>query len=274
MPTTYLDDLRTRVRYQLKEATADKWQDTELNECIASAVAQLSEQEPYHLSVDTFFCGNSRLIDLAAISDYIKIERIEYKVYKSGVSGTKRTPKEFKNWKRIGNFIEIVVDSVPTEGTTVASGTATSTSAGNLVDSVAPFLSTMKYCRVVNTTDGTETYITSYTSTGQVAVADDIFVSGDAYIVYQRIPVTIFYDMTHTLTNSTKTYPPHYDNLIIDGAVAKAIMSYAIEAADKATIGDNVAPNMLALARTNLLLWQNRLDKLEDIYVEETYPTV
>ena len=64
---------------------------------------------------------------------------------------------------------------------TDSSGTATSTSAGNLVDTAATFTASLIGKYVYNTTDGTYTKITSFTSATSVGVNEDIFASGEGY---------------------------------------------------------------------------------------------
>jgi len=73
----------------------------------------------------------------------------------------------------------------------VASGTTTSTSTGKLIDSGATFtVDVSKEFIVHNTTDDTWTYIVSVDSNVQLTINDDIFVSGEDYIVYSvpRLP--------------------------------------------------------------------------------------
>lgn len=67
--------------------------------------------------------------------------------------------------------------------TTSTSGTATSTSAGNLVDAGATFTQSMVGNFVYNKTDNTYTVITALNSATSVAVQDDIFASGETYEV-------------------------------------------------------------------------------------------
>lgn len=66
-------------------------------------------------------------------------------------------------------------------------GSATSTSAGNLVDSTATFSTGRKISAgdiVLNTTDNTQTTVNSITSDTIIDVADDIFVSGETYEIF------------------------------------------------------------------------------------------
>ncbi len=67
----------------------------------------------------------------------------------------------------------------------ITTGTTDSTSAGKLIDSGAAFTTdgTVVGMAVANDTDGTTTIITAIDSATQLSVLDDIFVSGDDYIV-------------------------------------------------------------------------------------------
>lgn len=66
-----------------------------------------------------------------------------------------------------------------------ASGTATATSAGKLVDAGAGFVvaNVAKGDIVVNTTDNTVATVTAIDSATQLSVSPDIFVSGETYVI-------------------------------------------------------------------------------------------
>lgn len=67
----------------------------------------------------------------------------------------------------------------------VETGTANSTIANSLADSTQNFTSTVLAGMVVhNTTDNTYTYVSSVTSNTQLALEDDIFVSGESYEIF------------------------------------------------------------------------------------------
>jgi len=86
---------------------------------------------------------------------------------------------------------------------TWASGNATSTSSGHLVDTNASFTSAMTRKRVVNTTDSTYTYITAVNSATDVTVRDNIFVDTEGYeIKYTRFvfPVSGKYKIDISVT--------------------------------------------------------------------------
>jgi hypothetical protein len=75
-----------------------------------------------------------------------------------------------------------VLDSVDT-----ATGTTTSTSAGKLVDTGASFLTTAKAGQIVkNTTDTTYTYIHSVDSNTTLTLENDIFTSGEGYLLHGK----------------------------------------------------------------------------------------
>jgi hypothetical protein len=74
-------------------------------------------------------------------------------------------------------------------GSTWSTGTTTSTSSGNLVDSGATFQSdgVQVGSIAVDTSNTQYTYVTGVTSETQLAVNDDIFVSGENYSVYTNL---------------------------------------------------------------------------------------
>lgn len=74
---------------------------------------------------------------------------------------------------------------------TATTSTTTSTLTNKIVDSSASFLTTAKKEWIVkNSTDGTWSYIVSIDNDSQITLADDIFVSGEVYIIYAmpRLP--------------------------------------------------------------------------------------
>jgi len=82
------------------------------------------------------------------------------------------------------------------------SSSATSTSAGHLVDSTAPFTATMVNKRVHNTTDDTWTWITAFNSATDVTVRDDIFVNTETYEIKHSIytaPVAGYYMISYNV---------------------------------------------------------------------------
>lgn len=65
------------------------------------------------------------------------------------------------------------------------SGTTDGTTTSKLVDSTQNFTSTVEVGMIVkNTTDSTETYVTAVDSATTLSLNDDIFVSGEEYIIY------------------------------------------------------------------------------------------
>lgn len=119
----------------------------------------------------------------------------------------------------IGQANQIVFD---TEGydigsnydvSTLRTGTATSTSAGKLVDTNATFTTTHLFKRVKDDTGGGYTYITAIDTTTQVTVRDDIFAQNDEYTIKNSkftAPIAGKYDIALSIgyTNivANKTY--------------------------------------------------------------------
>ncbi|MEF3691687.1 MAG: DUF2341 domain-containing protein [Candidatus Moraniibacteriota bacterium] len=71
-------------------------------------------------------------------------------------------------------------------GTTYTTGTTTSTTASKLINSGETFITKKVQVGSIikNTTDNTYTYVTALDSETQLSVANDIFVSGEAYTIY------------------------------------------------------------------------------------------
>ncbi len=67
------------------------------------------------------------------------------------------------------------------DGLPIVSGSATSTSAGKLIDSAANFTSSLVGKPVYNTTDGTWAKVLSRDSATQLTITNDIFASGEGY---------------------------------------------------------------------------------------------
>ena len=88
-----------------------------------------------------------------------------------------------KLWKRQTKSITLTAGKYSYTIGQKSAGTATSTSAGNLVDSTANFTTDEIAVgdTVLNTTDSTTTTVSGLTSTTTNALTDDIFTSGEAY---------------------------------------------------------------------------------------------
>ena len=81
----------------------------------------------------------------------------------------------------IENPVYQIENLLRSEFGTITTGTTTSTSAGNLVDSGATFTTAMVGQQVTNTTDGTVTYIDGFNSSTSLSVNTDIFASSEGY---------------------------------------------------------------------------------------------
>ena len=260
MATTYLDDLVARVRVHLKEATADKWADTDIEEYVGQAVGDLSEFRPRRTVGNLYLCGGTRLVNISSLTDLKQILWVEYKY---GDIGERKVPKQFKNWLDVDEtYIQVVLSATP-QGDSDVTGTATATVTGGLRDSSSQFSADMAYAEVENTTDDTKTWITAYTDADNVTVNDDIFASGETYTIYERVPVNVYYECKHTLSNTVKTYPTGYDDLVVLGATAYARIAYATEVADQATAGEDVTNKLLRLAQSDMSNYWAKLRRIE-----------
>lgn len=84
----------------------------------------------------------------------------------------------------LGEYVPYFITSVFTMES--RTGSATSTSSNNLVDSQAQFLSTDTDKVIYNTTDRTWAIITSYSSATTVGLSRDIMASGEGYKIYNK----------------------------------------------------------------------------------------
>jgi len=116
------------------------------------------------------------------------------------------------------------------------SGTATSTSAGHLVDSAGAFTADMNQHRIKNTTDSTYTYITAVNSATDVSVRDDIFVNGEGYELRDskfvapiggRYLIQLYTAWTEVVADTLHVAYIHKNGeALIDSAVHSAIASW------------------------------------------------
>ena len=131
--------------------------------------------------------------------------------------------------KDITNNLEYIYVDLDTEVFDIGSNfdnsiwvnsTATSTSAGHLVDSSAPFTPAMVNHRVQDITGGGFTYITAYNSATDVSVRDDIFASGDNYQILNSkfvVPISGKY-----LVNTALNY--RYSSVVADKSYGENIL--------------------------------------------------
>ncbi len=103
----------------------------------------------------------------------------------------------------IENPVYMIEDILRTELGTKTTGTTDATSAGSLLDSTATFTSDMVGQSVRNTTDGTFTIISGFSSSTALTVTDDIFVSGDGYVISGLTSNDIDYSSFDTAGNTT-----------------------------------------------------------------------
>jgi hypothetical protein len=254
---TYISDLIARIRIEVLEPTADKWSDANLTEYIGQAVGYISKYFPYETYLDTYFLGGTRTVDISSISPY-DIVKVEYETVDA--SGNAKVPKVFRNHTMLGRGkLQVEINTTPLGAALLASATATSTSAGNIVDSGNHFDSTMENCKITNDTDGTWTYVTTYSSASTMAVADDIFISGDVFSIYERVPVRVWYTTKHTYTETTRTFPSWIEDFLLEGAICYALMAYSISVWNGLTLGDQVINNGLILARERMRNWQSAI---------------
>ncbi len=269
MPSTYTADVIVRIRSHLFEATADKWTDTQLGEYIVQAVGDLSKVVPYVTSSATYLLGGTQLIDISSLN-YYNILKVEYEY---GIAGEHPAPKEFKNFEINGGYLEIITDSVPS-GDEYVTGTCNANTASSLTDTtLSQFVSDMAYSKVVNETDDWESYVTTYTSTSVLVLAEDIFPDGnEEYTIYERVPVKVWYETKHTYSATERTFNQIYEDLLVDGVVAYAMMGLATYSVNRANIaGSDVDEGYLALAKMKFTLYRDALKRLRPVKTHRRY---
>jgi len=249
------------------ESTADQWSDAQLTEYIGMAVGDLSRIIPNITSTTTYTQGNSGLVSVSSLS-YYRILAVD--LY--GATGEHPVPIDFKNWRLLPyNYIEI---DPPPSGDQDVTGTADGDVTTHLQDDTnAQFTALMAYAHVVNTTDSLESYATTYNDAGDLTLAEDIFPDGDEdYIVYERVPVRIWYEGKHTYTETTRTFSANYEDIVCEGAICYALMGYAIESATTNNIGGaTVSEKMLMMANNRLSLYRKELQKIRPLRHTERY---
>jgi hypothetical protein len=258
----YLTDITARIRYETQEPSGgDKWADADLLEYINQAVGYISKYVPYETSSDTFFLGGTRLVDISSLNAY-DVLRVEYETVDT--SGNPKVPKSYRNFEMVGrNQLEVKLNNTPSGEVLLASAVATSTSAGNIVDSGNHFDTTMENCKITNDTDGTWTYVTTYSSASTMAVKDDIFISGDTYSIYERVPVRIWYTTKHTYSETVRTFPAWVEDFVLEGAICYAMSAYSIGLWNQLTLGDQVVNNGLIIARDRQSKWERAIRGLQ-----------
>ena len=101
-----LTELRTLVRRDLKdEATPFRWSDAELDRHILYALKEFSEALPHQQKATIATTSGSREISLAALTDRIMIEAVEYPVDKF--------PRRYQQFAIWADILTLLGDEVP-----------------------------------------------------------------------------------------------------------------------------------------------------------------
>lgn len=102
-----LADMRAIVRRDLHDEDSGnyRWTDDELNRHINHAVKELSEHIPLELKATKATTAGSRELDIASITERVKVEAVEYP--------TDQFPRRFQRFSLWGNILTILGDEVP-----------------------------------------------------------------------------------------------------------------------------------------------------------------
>jgi hypothetical protein len=99
-----LSTMRTLVRRDLKdEDNANyRWQDNEIDRAIGRAVAELSRYVPREMKTTIATTDGSRQIDIAALTDRVSIDRVEFPV--------DETPRRFQRFAVFSDTVTLTGD--------------------------------------------------------------------------------------------------------------------------------------------------------------------
>jgi hypothetical protein len=134
--------------------------------------------------------------------DYDPVLTAPLLFYGIRVTGLSTTPDQRISWLDNGTHSPLSTYWMPSNGVNrgtsqtnpLTTGTTTATVAGSLYDSSADFDNVNEGDVVVNTTDDTTTVVVSVESTAELLLEDDIFVSGEDYMIYGDSAYTINFD--------------------------------------------------------------------------------
>lgn len=106
-----LTEMRTRVRADLRDPSAERWDDATLDRHIERAVRELSLAAPREASVELATTEASRDLSLATLADRVSIEAVEYP--------TGQYPPVFASFSTWGDTLTLLVDGEPGAGEAV-----------------------------------------------------------------------------------------------------------------------------------------------------------
>lgn len=102
---TTLNDVRTKVRADLRDPEAERWPDEQLDRHIAHALADLSLAIPRELTVEFATTPGSRDLSTAAIEALVEIEAAEYP--------TDQFPVSYTGFSRWGSNLSLHTPAPP-----------------------------------------------------------------------------------------------------------------------------------------------------------------
>ncbi len=103
-----LDTMRARVRTDLRDPSAERWDDATLDRHIARALADLSLAAPREVTATLATSGGSRDLDLAGLTGLIAVEGVEFPVG--------QYPPAFVPFAIWGDTLTLDTDGAPLEG--------------------------------------------------------------------------------------------------------------------------------------------------------------
>ncbi|MCK9487758.1 MAG: hypothetical protein M0R73_13885 [Dehalococcoidia bacterium] len=106
-----LAEMRGRVRADLRDPSAERWDDETLDRHIGRAVAELSLAAPREATAELMTTSGSRDLPLAGLGDRVSIEAVEYPAG--------RYPPVFAPFSAWGDTMSLLVDGAPAAGEAV-----------------------------------------------------------------------------------------------------------------------------------------------------------
>lgn len=107
-----LDEMRGRVRTDLRDPDGERWDDATLDRHVERAVREVSLAAPREVTVSLATVEGSRELSLATLADRVSIEAVEYPVG--------RYPASFAAFSTWGDVLTLHLDGAPGEGEAVA----------------------------------------------------------------------------------------------------------------------------------------------------------
>ena len=223
MPTTYLTDFITDLRYLIKDSVATyDFSDTEVQAHITHVLKEISDKSPYKAKETALVTANSKLLDISGITNLIRVNRVEWEV---GADPPNNRNITHEDNETISMIVETAPSTTGTSGT--LAGTVTFTAGSATVTGVGTAFNTaLAQDYYICKSSGTRWYrvysvesATSLTLDEPVKTADtgaDVVASTK----YRYNVAVIHCEKLHTLTDAIKTLNANEERVLSEGTMA------------------------------------------------------